>query len=177
MMKKFLRTALLAAAVLSLVSGCSLFASGGGDEDASGSTGGVKMTDSYTFEDPADLAFDTRYVLHCDENSTFVSNAASYGVVGTYSILYEKDGAPAGDYEFFICDTAEHTQGVIDLYAAQGTTLNAAEEDPCVVYAFTDGDTLEASIAMMQGVGAIKDATVAAYADFMKGNTGAALVE
>lgn len=178
MMKKFLRTALLAAMVLSLVSGCSLFASGTGDKGgAGGSTGGVKMTDSYTFEDPADLDFDTRYVLHCDENSTMVAGIpAEYGVLSNYSILYAKAGAPAGCYDFFVCDSAEHAQAVADLYAAQGMNLTAAE-DPAVVYAFTDGETMEATLITIQSVGAAKDATLESYVEFMKTSTGATLVE
>lgn len=179
MMKKFLRTALLAALVFSLAAGCSLFASGDGkDGGAGGSSGAVKMTGSYTFEDPADLDFDTRYVLYCDENSAMLSNIpAEYGIIGYYSIYYAKEDAPAGSYDFFVCDSAEHAQAAANLYAGQGMSLTAAEEDPAVVYAVTDGETLEANIIMMQGVGAIKDTTLSGYVDFMKTNSGATLME
>ena len=179
MMKKFLRTALLAALVFSLAAGCSLFASGDGkDGGAGGSSGAVKMTGSYTFEDPADLDFDTRYVLHCDENSAMVSSIpAEYGITDSYSIVYAKDDAPVMDYEFFVCDSAEHAQAAADLYASQGQSLTAAEGDPCVLYSSTDADTFEANLVTFQSYGMISEATVSAYVTFMQSNTGGMILE
>ena len=116
MNKKFWCIALAAVLAVSLLAGCSLFASNsdGGNGGSSGSSGAVKMTDGFTFEDPADLDFDTRYVVHCDETSTFISNMdASFGIIASYSILYAKDDAPVAGYEFYICDSEEHAQAEI----------------------------------------------------------------
>ena len=80
-MKKMLCIMLSLIMVLGLLSGCdSLFTSGDEGGAAGGSTGDIKMTDKYTFTDPADLTFETRYALYCDKNSSVVSTAASYGV-------------------------------------------------------------------------------------------------
>ena len=177
MKKNALLTLALAAALL--LSGCSLFASGDGGKDGSGgSTGAVKMTDSYTFEDPADLDFDTRYVLHCDESSSLISTAApDFGLKENYSILYAKDNAPVASYDFFICDSEEHTQTTVDMYASMGQTLTATESDPCVVYTSSDSDTLEATLITMQAAGVLKDTTASAYMDMLQTQYGGKLVE
>lgn len=176
-MKKNLLSVLTLAAAM-LLAGCSLFASGEGGEGGSGSTGGVKMTDSYTFEDPADLDFDTRYVLCCDENTQMISSVPDeYGVTASYSVIYAKDDAPVADYEFFVCDSAEHAQATADMYASQGMTLTAAESDPCVIYSATDGDTFEANLVTYQSYGVISEATVSAYVTFMQTTTGGKLME
>lgn len=181
MMKKFLRTVLLAAAMLSLMSGCSLFATNtndGGSGGSGGSSGGVKMTDSYTFEDPSGLDFDTRYVLLADESSQLISTAdPSYGLVSSYSIIYAKEDAPVAGYDFFVCDSEEHTQTTVDLYAAMGQALTATETDPCVVYTSSDSDTLEAAMIAMQSYGLLKDTTVSAYVELMQAQSGSKLVE
>ena len=80
-MKKMLCIMLSLIMVLGLFSGCdALFTSGDEGGAAGGSTGDIKMTDKYTFTDPTDLTFETRYALYCDENSAAVSTAAGYGV-------------------------------------------------------------------------------------------------
>lgn len=61
-MKKMLCIMLSLIMVLGLLSGCdSLFTSGDEGGAAGGSTGDIKMTDKYTFTDPTDLTFETRY--------------------------------------------------------------------------------------------------------------------
>lgn len=173
-MKKMLCVMLSLVMVLCLMSGCdSLFAAGG--ETTGAEAGGnepVKLTDKYTFEDPTDIEFDKRYVIYADENSVMVSSAKDYGMIAVYSITYAKEDAPVCGYEFMICDTAENAKKVIDLYAAQGTTLTAAKEDPTVLYAKSDGETLEASIMVYQSYGMIKEATVSAYVEFYATSIG-----
>lgn len=180
MKKKILSAAVLTLTVSLLLSGCSLFAAPG-DSDGSkngGSSDAVKMTDSYTFEDPAELDFDTRYVLYCDENTKMISQApAEYGVKAGYSIIYAKDNAPVADYEFFVCDSAEHAQAAADLYASQGQSLTAAEGDPCVLYSFAGADTFEASLVTFQSYGIISEATVSAYVEFMQTNSGGTILD
>ncbi len=180
MKKNLLKAILLTLTAAVLLSGCSLFATNTGDDKSgnSGSSGGVKMTDSYTFEDPAGLDFDTRYVIYCDENSVMIASVpAEYGIKASYSITYAKDDAPAASYDFFVCDSAEHAQATVDLYAAQGSTLTAAESDPCVVGSSTDGDTLEANLVTFQSYGMISEAKVSAYVEFMKTSMGGTILE
>lgn len=172
-MKKILCTILAIAMTAALLSGCDLFTSGSGDKDHSGSKGEIKMTDKYTFTDPADIEFEKRYVIYADENSPMVSAAADYGMKAMYSIVYaDADDAPVGSYDFMVVDTAEHAKAVIDLYASQGSTLNAKEEDPCVLYGFTDGEALEGALVMYQSFGMITETTVSSYVEFYSGSIG-----
>ncbi|MDE6167140.1 MAG: hypothetical protein K2G28_01620, partial [Acetatifactor sp.] len=167
------------ALAISLLTGCSLFATPSGDDAGNGgSSGAVKMTDSYTYEDPEDLDFDTRYVIKCDENTAMIAQIpAEYGVKASYSIIYARDDAPVADYEFFVCDSAEHAAAAAALYASQGQALQEAENDPCVLYAYSDGDTMEATLVTFQSYGMISEATVSAYVSFMQTNTGGTLME
>lgn len=179
MKKNLLHMILLGLMIAALLSGCSLFASSdGGDSGSGGSSGAVKMTDSYSFEDPADLDFDTRYVLCCDENSQMISSVpAEYGIRASYSIIYAKDDAPVSGYEFYVCDSEEHARATVDLYASQGMSLTAAENDPCVLYSTTDGDTLEANLVTFQSYGMIDETTVSAYVAFMQTSMGGTILE
>ena len=171
-MKRILCVILTLALSAMLLSGCSLFTSGE-ETDKTGSAGDIKMTDNYTFTDPADLTFETRYVIYCDETSPMVTSASDYGMKAAYDIHYATaDDASAGSYSFLVLDTAEHAQAMIDLYAAQGSMMTPVENDPCVLYSFTDGDAMEGTLVMFQSYGMITDATVSAYVEFYSGSVG-----
>ena len=136
------------------------------------------MTDKYTFTDPTDLTFETRYALYCDENSAAVSTAAGYGVKAMYSVMYaDAEDTLVGYYEFMICDTPENAKAVIDLYASFGTALSAAEEDPCVLYSFAAADSVEAMLLSFQANGMISEATASAYIEYYKSYSGGTPVE
>lgn len=180
-MKK--RLMLLALAAIMLLCGCSLVAtkdagSADADKSADAANAAVVITDKYSFENPADLDFDARYVVYCDQNSAMIAALpAEYGVQGSFSILFGKEDAPLGDYEFYICDTAEHAQALKDLYATTGTTLNLVEEDGRVLYGYSDGDTVEASIIVMQSYGMVEETTLSAYVEFLKTTYGGTIQE
>ena len=126
----------------------------------------VKISENYTFEDPTDIEFDKRYVITCDETSPMVAAAASYGMSATYTIIYAKEDAPVAQYDFMVVDTEENAKAVIDLYASQGTTLKTLDEDATVLWASSDGDTVEGSLVALQSSGMISEATVSAYVEF-----------
>lgn len=172
-MKKMLCVILSLVMVMALMSGCdALFASGGNEGGNEGGNDPVKLTENYTFEDPTDIEFDKRYVIYAGEGSAMVSSAEAYGMIAAYSIVYAKEDAPVCSYDFMICDTAENAQKVIELYAASGSTLTAVEEDPSIVYAQSDGETLEAGIMVYQSYGMIQEATVSAYVEFYATSIG-----
>lgn len=180
MKKRLLALVLTAAAALTLLSGCSLFAVGGDGESGSDGSSTVKITDSFTFEDPADLEFDARYVLRYDENSAMVSGQAAYGMLAYYVILYAKEEQPVGRYEFYVCDTAENLSRWLEdeQYSMGGRTVETVEADAAVMQtaATQDGiDELEGQILLCEAAGIIREATVSAYADFVV-SSGAALV-
>jgi len=179
MTKKFLSTVLLAAMVLSLVSGCSLFATDSGKETAGAGSGTepVKFTDKFTFENPADLDFDTRYVIHCGKDSAVLSNIPEeYGITDQYIIVFAKEDAVVGSYEYYVCATEEHGQKVLEFLSSQGYSVSPEAADPAVLGDFSDKDTMEAALISMQSMGVISEATASAYVDLMKAQYGGELL-
>lgn len=179
-MKKLFSVILSVTMLLTLLAGCDLFTTPAtepqNNTDPDSTTApvdtSIKMTDKFSFSDPEGIEFDKRYVLHCDETSPMVSSAADYGMKASYSIYYAKEDAPVCSYDFYVCDTAENAQKLIDLYVSQGSTLNVCEEDPTVVFSSTDGETLEGALLMYQSYGMIEEATVSAYVTFMATSVG-----
>lgn len=181
-MKKLFCAILSMAMLLTLLAGCDLFttptttAAPQGDPNPSSTAGvvdtSIKMTDKFSFVDPEGVEFDKRYVIYCDETSPMVSSAADYGMKASYVIYFAKEDAPVCSFDYYVCDTAENAQKLIDLYASQGSTLTVCEADPTVVYTSSDGDTLEGVLLMYQSYGMIEEATVSAYIQFMATSVG-----
>ena len=174
-MKKILCAVMALVMLAAMLVGCGSTSNNGGNKPADPETVSydpVKISKNYTFEDPTDIEFDKRYVITCDETSPMVASAASYGMSAAYTILYAKEDAPVAQYDFMVVDTEEHAQGVIDLYASQGTALKALDDDATVVYASSDGDTVEGSIVAMQSAGIISETTVSAYVEFYSQTIG-----
>ena len=179
-MKKILCAVMALVMLAAMLVGCGSTSNNGGNENPGNTPSDpetvsyepVKITEKYTFEDPTDIEFDKRYVIACNENSPMVAAAASYGMSAAYTILYAKEVAPVAQYDFMVVDTEEHAQGVIDLYASQGTALKALDDDATVVYASSDGDTVEGSIVAMQSAGVISETTVSAYVEFYSQTIG-----
>lgn len=176
-MKKLFCAILSLAMLLTLLAGCDLFATTPqGDTNPSGDGDvvdtSIKLTDKFSFIDPEGIEFDKRYVICCDESSPMVSSAADYGMKASYIIYFAKEDAPVCSYDYYVCDTAENAQKLIELYASQGSTLNVCEADPTVVFTSSDGDTLEGVLLMYQSYGMIEEATVSAYIQFMATSVG-----
>lgn len=174
-MKKILCAVMTLVMLAAMLTACGSNSNNGGNEPADPETVSyepVKITENYTFEDPTDIEFDKRYVITCDESSPMVAAAASYGMSATYTILYAKEDAPVAQYDFMVVDTKENAKAVIDLYASQGTTLKTLDEDATVLWASSDGDTVEGSIVAMLSAGMISEATVSAYVEFYSQTIG-----
>ena len=137
-----------------------------GDEDFS-----IQMTDAYTFTDPADLVFDKRYVLVGDKNCKLLSdmNNMGYQAETMYEIIYENEGKPAGEYQYFVTSDEASAQDLEAYYQSIGQNIT---RDGNILYAFVDGDSLEALIITYAGYGQLSDETVEAYADMMKSFNG-----
>lgn len=178
MKKKLLSLILTAAMTATLLTGCSLFASGGGNNSKSSQFPAVKITDSFSFENPSDLDFDARYVLYFDENSSVVSSrVADYGMLAYYVILYAKEDKPLARYEIYVCDTAENQEKWLSEgdYSTSGRVTEILDADATVMQSYSDADTLEADILLCETVGIISEGTVSAYADFTA-SVGATLI-
>jgi len=179
-MKKKLICIVTCIMMMSLMFGCSLFT----NEDASdketekkNSTQeidkdfSIRMTDDYTFTDPEELDFDQRFVLVGDANSKLLSDMANMGYEATnmYEILYVKDGTAIGEYQYFVtADEASATE-LNDFYTSQGQKVT---QEGNVLYAYSEGDTIQAAIISFASMGTISEETPEAYIEMMKSFNG-----
>lgn len=169
-MKKKLLCALLAVGIMvSVLSGCSLFATGGGDDETDSEFPPVKITDSYSFDNPEELDFDCRYVVVCDENSPIIASEtmAEFGVQGSYSVIYGKEDTTVATYDFYLCGSEEDAAAMLQFYVDNGnTTMYRLEEDALVLCNPSDPDKLEAMLVMFESDGMMSDTSAKSYADF-----------
>lgn len=154
---------------------------GASDTEAADTTGadsgeaaefpGIEMTDTYTFTDPEDLDFDTRYVFKGDSTCKILVDMLNFDFRGVamYEILYEKDGEAVGEYQYFVMEDEENAKGLADFYAGQGQTVTQEENR---VYAFSNGDLLKSTIMTFKGVNMISDEKPETYARYIADTNG-----
>ena len=177
-MKKKIVAMLLCVFAVSVFGGCGLFTSEDSDtaenetqqqekqEDFS-----IPMTDTYTFTDPEDLEFDTRYVLTGDASSKLLSDMTNFGftVSNMYDIVYALDGKPVREYQYFVCPDEASASDLAEYYTSQGQQVTL---DGQVLYAVVSGDQVEAMISMHSSLGSMSGDTVEDYVDFMESFNG-----
>lgn len=131
----------------------------------------IQMTDTYTFTDPSDLTFDNRYVLTGDKNCKLLSDMSNMGyqTETIYDIIYENDGKPAGEYQYFVTADEAAAKDLESYYSSMGQNVT---REGNVLYTFSDGDMLEATIVTFAGMGELSDETPEAYAEMMKSFNG-----
>lgn len=173
-MKKVLCSVMVMMMLAVAFTGCSVFTTetNNGGEEATGSYEPVKISEDYSFADPAELDFDKRYVLTCDTSSQMIASASDYGMVASFNVYYEKEGVPVAEYDFFVVDSADHAQALISLYEQQGSVLTQLEGHPTILTSSVDGDTLEGNLVAFQSYGMISEAKLSAYVTFMAESMG-----
>lgn len=116
----------------------------------------IKITDKYIFEDPADIIFDTRYVLYGGEKSQAVTGPAQMGlkVECAYSILYAKDTKGVKEYTIYVMSDEA---GAKSLQSIFGGII----EDGRLVIA--ENDNIQESIEQAAQYGMISAPTAEAY--------------
>lgn len=182
-MKKILLKTLALLMCLTMLTGCGN-TSGDNSSNGPGNTSGtpteyesVKITDSYSFEDPTDLDFDTRYVLYMGPTSDLVAPSVEKGQLYQYTIIYAKQDMAAGEYSLYVCDTAEHAQSICDEAVGYGMNASLVAEDNTVVCMFNDEYALQPSIDIYQMAGMISDTKAATYAQMYVNAYGAEMKE
>lgn len=131
----------------------------------------IQMTDSYTFTDPQDLDFDRRFVIVGEEGCKLLTDMGNMGYQASkmYEIMYAKDGVPVGDYQYFITPDEESAASLSEFYKSQGQNITVEGN---VLYAYTEGEAVEAMIVTFASTGAIPEETPEAYIEMMKSLNG-----
>ncbi|MCI8640069.1 MAG: hypothetical protein HFG41_13260 [Coprococcus sp.] len=131
----------------------------------------LAMTDSYTFTDPQDLDFDQRFVLVGEAGCKLLTDMGNmgYNADKMYEILYAKDGVPVGEYQYFVAPDEENAASLAEFYKSQGQNITVEGN---VLYAYSEGDVIEATIVTFASTGTITDETPEAYIEMMKSFNG-----
>ncbi|XCP83880.1 hypothetical protein ABXS75_12460 [Roseburia hominis] len=131
----------------------------------------IEMTDSFTYKDPEDLDFNQRYVLVGDESCKLLSDMKGFGYTATkvYDIMYGKDGKPVAEYNYFIAPDETSAADLAEFYSSQGQNVM---QEGTIVYAVSEGDTVEAAIAAFAAGGTLSEETLEAYVEMMKSYNG-----
>ncbi len=179
-MKKKLSCITICLMAAVLMFGCSLFTDGKDSSadtekkeqsQAPDETFSIPMTEDYTFTDPEELDFDQRFVLVGDTNCKLLVNMANMGYAATsmYEILYVKDGTAVGEYQYFIAENEESATELNEFYTSQGQKVT---QEGKVLYAYSEGDTIQATIITFASMGTISEETPKAYLEMMKSLNG-----
>ncbi|MFQ6878271.1 MAG: hypothetical protein ACLRS1_00595 [Oscillospiraceae bacterium] len=179
-MKRKLIAMMLCVLVVSIFGGCGLFTSSDSDEGTGGDQTqqqeeqedfSIPMTDTYTFTDPEDLEFDTRYVMTGDENCKLLSDMKNFGFTASaiYDIVYALDDKPVREYQYFICPDETSAADLAEYYTSQGQQVT---QEGQILYATVGGDQVEAMITLYSSSGSMSGDTVEDYVDFMAGFNG-----
>ena len=134
-------------------------------------TTSVKITDTFSAEDPEGVTYETRHVYAGDKNCVMVQNMAlqGYNANAMYVILYENEGKAVGEYQIIVCDTEEDANNLKAFYSAAGQNLT---QDGVVLYMFSDADMVQSTITMYVALGALSEETVNAYLTFVSTSNG-----
>ena len=126
----------------------------------------IKMSDSYTFSDPAGLSFGTRYVLYGGSGCMFakVASAQGYSCTGGYEILYANGDAPVCEYRFYVMSSTSDAEGFAGCFTEEynGGGLSCGRHGN-VVYVRYSGSYVQDTINTYYEYGVIDSKSVKAY--------------
>lgn len=129
----------------------------------------VKLSDTFTHEDPADIEFEKRYILYSAQSPEILGlYKDSYGVelLEEFFILYgDKDDVPVRSYNYYICATEEDAANLMNQMKEYGG--NATVEGS-VVISIADKDELKETIDYFIALGVMDEGTASAYAQANK---------
>ena len=146
-------------------------------EDQASDESGVQITENYTFSDPEDLEFDTRYVLYMGSESSLVAPTVEKGELCQYTIIYAKGDTAVAEYSLYVCDSAESAQTIRDEMESYGMVADLVEEDNTVISSYSDEAVIEANLSVYQMAELVDDTTASAYVDMYVSQYGATTVE
>lgn len=139
-----------------------------GDNTGSGDSK-VKLSDTFTHEDPADIEFEKRYILYSAQSPEILGlYKDSYGVelLEEFFILYgDKDDVPVRSYNYYICATEDDAANLMNQMKEYGGNANV---EGSVVISIADKDELKETIDYFIALGVMDEGTASAYAQANK---------
>lgn len=133
----------------------------------------IQITEKFTYEDPADLEYDARYVIYADTNCLPVANTA--GALARYEFYFaDAEDAAVAIYTYWIFESDERAEKYIS--NRPNLVASVMEEDPCVVFVYTDAAELAETINMYHYFKDIDEPTVSAYVNYLAETINATLM-
>ena len=127
----------------------------------------IPMSDLYTFTDPAEINFDTRYVLYGGSSCNMARGLSAQGFSGkgAYEILYTYQGKCTGEYQCYVLSSEADAIGAYNYlsqyYYGDSTHCERHGDVVCIV---NDGDYVqETYIDFYYKQNAISSPTAEAY--------------
>lgn len=149
----------------------------GGASAPSLTEGGLQVTDSCTFPDPADVEFDTRYALYFGPTNEAVAMLADTGMQNYTILIYAKEEVVKSMYTVYSFDTAEHAAKYAEDSKANDTEFILVEGSETVGYTATDEASCAMIVSAIQSSGAMADTNASSFADYYVTYTGAELLK
>lgn len=126
--------------------------------------GEIKITDEFTFTDPEDIEYDTRYVYRGGPECGMLSSysESDIGINDVFVILYANGETAVAEYQYYVFADEASEQAMADAIQMQGAVMDT---DGLVGWIIQDADVLEANIASVASFGLISDETASAYTE------------
>lgn len=175
-MYKKLTVLLLAGCMVMMMAGCSMFASGGSGDERKGLEG-VRISEDFTHEDPADLDFDQRKVLEIPGDSEYfmlIEEQMGLKATSSFVIMYGKEDKPIAYYEYMVLADEKQAEEYSQLLKDAGMEN---EIDGTLVSFIKQGDQVDADVAQFLAWGSITEGTLEQYAECYAEMLQAVIVE
>lgn len=121
----------------------------------------VVMSNDYTFTDPKEIEFDTRYVLY---GGTTCQYAKQYNAVDFYEIMYSKENKVVAEYKCYVTSNAGEAEKLKDTFK-QHYGENVTNESNVVIL-YLEGDYTQQTIDLYAKMG-MCEGTPKAYLEKM----------
>lgn len=133
-----------------------------GEEEKAG--GEINITEEFTYTDPEDIEYDTRYVYRGGPECGMLLSysEAGIGINEVYVILYANGEDAVAEYQYYVFADEASEQAMAEALQVQGATL---QTEGLVGWFSQEADVLEANIATAASFNLISDETASAYTE------------
>lgn len=160
--------------MMAALTGCSMFA-GDKEEKNDDKSGGVKISDSFTHEDPEELEFDKRVVVTVPSDSLYlqdIKDQIGAEVSAMKTVVYAKDDKPVACYEY----TTLASEDDVKTFTAYMDEMGMEYEvDGTMTTRVKNSDSLEAEIAAYVSMNMMPDETLDSYLNIFVESFGAVI--
>lgn len=172
-MKKYF---LMILASMLLLTGCSSFTNNPKEEDTPKDTS-VKITETFSHEDPKDLDFDKRVVLKVPEESPYftdLKDQQNIDLKEMYKVFYGKENKTVAMYEYIVCKDEKNANDYKELAESSGEKCSVDGTLCTIEYS---KDSIDGTIAGYVSFGMMPDDSMDSFTKLYIDSVGAVEVK